>query len=202
MSCIKQETKGPCAICSNSIPDIPGQKIIHYCNCKCAENPIICPNCRRDKEFWRKPKVCRWCHQRISNVLSCTRTNAFQIEFPTRQWVFVMRNFPKINRGFLNFGVFANFRINHTHFNNVQRFSQWFMLYKRDISHQHLKHFSVSLARILICNMFGELKTTNFFARKCTIVKKNNELMRMVFQRVLAVLESMLFMALENSKWL
>jgi hypothetical protein len=75
------------------------------------------------------------------------------------------------------------------------------MLYKRDISQQLLKHFSVSLARMLICNMFGELKNTNFFTGKCTIVKQNNELMRMVFQRVLAVLESMLFMALESFKW-
>jgi hypothetical protein len=45
---------------------------------------------------------------------------------------------------------------------------------------------------MLICNMFGEPKTTDFFARK---------LMRIVFQRVIAVLKSMLFMMLESFRW-
>jgi hypothetical protein len=105
-----------------------------------------------------------------------------------------MRTFP-INRGFLNFGVFANFRIKQTHFTNIQGFNH------RNISFRLLKHFSVSLARMLICNMFGELKTIDFFTGKRTIVKQNNELMSMVFRRVLAVLESMLFMAIESFRW-
>jgi len=49
--------------------------------------------------------------------------------------------------------------------------------------------------------MFGELKTTDFFVGKRTIVKQNNELMRMVFQRVLSVLEFILFDALKSRKW-
>jgi hypothetical protein len=69
MSSVGQpEIKGLCAICGNSIPHIPGQKVIHYIECDCDENPIICPHCRRDTEYPRKKKVCHWCHREIWQV--------------------------------------------------------------------------------------------------------------------------------------
>jgi hypothetical protein len=128
-------------------------------------------------------------------------SKADQKELPTKQWLFVNKNLWHLNPGFRNFRVFASFRKRQTHFCTILGDTRWWILSKHEISNQLLKNFSVSLARMLICNMFGELKTTNFFAGKCTIVKQNNELMRMVFQRVIAVLEFMLFMALKRHKW-
>jgi hypothetical protein len=198
---VQQETKGPCAICGESIPHILGQTIIHYCRCGCDENPLICPICRRDKKYPCEPKVCRWCHQRIYTVLSCIRSNARQIELPTIQWLFVNKYLLHLNQGFRNFLVFTSFRKRQTHFFSILGDSRCWILSKRYMPYRHLRHFSVRLARMLICNMFGELKTTDFFAGKRTIVKQNNELMRMVFQRVLSVLEFILFDALKSRKW-
>ena len=167
MSSVGQpEIKGPCAICGNSIPHIPGQKVIHYIECDCDENPIICPHCRRDTEYPRKKKVCHWCHREIWQVLSCTRSKADKKELPTKQWLFVNKNLWHLNPGFRNFRVFASFRKRQTHFCTILGDTRWWILSKHEISNQLLKNFRVSLARMLICNMFGELKTTDFFAGK------------------------------------
>jgi hypothetical protein len=120
---------------------------------------------------------------------------------PTKQWLFVNENLLHLNPGFRDFRVFASFRKRQTLFFSILGDSRWWILTKRYMPYRHLSHFSVRLAKMLICNMFGELKTTDFFAEKCTIVKQNNELMRMVFQRVLSVLEFILFNALKSRKW-
>jgi hypothetical protein len=116
---VQPEIKGPCALCDNSIPNIRGQTIVHYCRCSCDEYPIICPHCRRDSKYPCEPKVCRWCHQRIYAVLSCIRSKADEIELPTKQWLFVNQNLLHLNPGFRNFRVFASFRKRQTHFFSI-----------------------------------------------------------------------------------
>jgi hypothetical protein len=193
--CIRGPNKGPCALCGVIIPDVQGQKKTHYCDCQCPLYTLICPGCRHGKaEFPRKPKRCHWCRQTDTGIFSCIGSLAVDIEIPSRQWQFILRNFPKISRDFLNFGVFANFKIEQTRLMSIRRiqYRENPPIYNRDISHRLLRHFSVGFARMLICNMFGEPKTTDFFARK---------LMRIVFQRVIAVLKSMLFMMLESFRW-
>lgn len=188
-----------CSLCSKSIPPISGQKKVDFYRCDCGEHPIICPHCRRDTTH--KPRFCRWCHQQIFERLTCTRSNAQIIVSATRKWLYVKEFFPTINWSFANFRFFANFRKfqDHLFSTSMGSFGLSVLLDRRKTSHNFLKHFSVSFARMLICKMFGE-QTTNFFSHKCTIVKQNNELMRMIFQRVIAVLEFMLFMEVETLK--
>jgi hypothetical protein len=45
---------------------------------------------------------------------------------------------------------------------------------------------NITVARMLICNLFGESKNTRFFTRRRNIIKSNNELMSIVLHRLLS----------------
>jgi hypothetical protein len=204
----------PCASCFEPV-DKKEKKISHYFNgCGCAVTPLVCADCRNDHHTkicrWCQKKgvyIYKMRHVReIADIADDWKST--QIRFSNVSIPYIMQirlnwlkylEFRKIKFYKLIIIIFIedlSKKISITFFASFMQAQMFHITGVQKISIQYDKFKissklfrlvkNITIARMLICNLFGESKNTRFFTGRRKILKSNNDMMSLVLHRLLS----------------
>ena len=206
--------KVPCACCFARVIR-EEMKISHYFRgCGCPVTPLVCANCRNNHHIkicrWCQkkgvytPKMNSRHAREIESIADDWKSTQRRFSNVSIPYIIQIRlnwlkylEFKKITFYELYGGVFLTaFSKPITFFQSFMQAQMFHITGTQRISIQYDKCIisrklfrlvkNITVARMLICNLFGESKNTRFFTGRRNIVKNKNELMSIVLHRLLS----------------
>jgi hypothetical protein len=204
----------PCACCFKEIITDPQQKKTHYFSgCGCPIAPLVCSNCRKNSGKLPHTTICGWCkYPGLCESFQFARQASY-INNAAKEWQLTQKRFSDVSIPYitmirfnwLRYHEFKKikfiFRVCNAGF-AISFFASFMQaqMFKttgaQKISIQYdnfgirLKLFwlmkNITIARMLICNLFRESKNTKFFTGRRNVIKTKVELMSMVLHRLLS----------------
>ena len=205
----------PCACCFESV-DKKEMKISHYFRgCGCPVTPLVCADCRNNhhtkicrwcqKKGVYTPKMNSSHAREIESIAYDWKSTQRRFSNVSIPYIIQIRlnwlkylEFKKIKFYELYRGVFLPaFSKPITFFQSFMQAQMFHITGTQRISIQYDKCIisrklfrlvkNITVARMLIRNLFGESKNTRFFTGRRNIVKNKNELMSIVLRRLLSI---------------
>jgi len=206
----------PCACCFEPVDKTEMKISHYFNGCGCPVTPLVCADCRNDHHTkicrWCQKKGV-YTHKMVSR--HAKEIEYITYDWKSTQRRFSNVSIPyiiQIRLNWLNYHEFRKIKCYKlygivnifmetfekpiTFFSSFMQAQMFHKTGVQRISIQYDKFMisrklfrllkNVTVARMLICNLFGESKNTRFFTERRKILKSNNDMMSIVHHRLLS----------------